>query len=420
MSPFQARVTRLAAAHLMRVGIDFRTPEAMKTYLKEHPGADKSKHKVTKSKKNERHAPASFSKKHGVHLRGISEANLDEFLNDPEGKELSGYKLEVIAGDDGVVDAESLKRAVGVRKSLVALQRAKDKPKEQRTKADDDALDVCQQNPPVCADNIGVSRDSMPQFTQEPLKDALAGISDEQYGELLRKEKAGEGIHNEVRDRFHARKHAEAAVAEGADPNSEKSTFDSFVDRVKKKGVKVTTVKGGMRVGDLKATQREISADAVLRNADKHLQGKPLGGGVIYVSSDNHILDGHHRWAGLLTADPDARIPVVKLGMPMKKLLEASFEEPGVFRQDFRFRTAPADNPIDLAREAGEVWKQRNGKWYGKNKEKAGGPFASREAAQDYASGTKGKTAELRAQLIRLASVKPELRGHLLLLLTMG
>ena len=90
----------------------------------------------------------------------------------------------------------------------------------------------------------------------------------------------------------------------------------------------------------------------------------------------------------------------------MSKLLEESFQEPGVFRQDFRFRPIPADNPIDLARKTGAVWKQRNGKFYGKNSDKeAGGPFDSRDEAKAFAKGKpKDKAAsDLRRNLIRLA-----------------
>ncbi|NBR01140.1 MAG: hypothetical protein EBT97_11960, partial [Actinobacteria bacterium] len=337
-------------------------------------------------------------------------------------------------------DTKSIERAVGVREKYLAVERAKAKPKNERTKADDDALDVCQSTP-ACEGNLGISRSSMPQFLQMSPKAARAGIADNRYKELLNGEKAGKGLPSNIsgdeREAYYNRKNAEAAIAAGADPDSDTSVFDDWVKSLEKDGVKVTKPKKGMRVGDLKATQSEISADAVLRNANKYLTGGDLTGGVIYVSSDGHILDGHHRWAGLLTADPNANIPVVKIGVPMSKLLEKSFDHPGVFRQDFRFETVSPDEPLDLARKPGATWQQRNGKWYGKNKDgKSGGPFASQDSAKAFATGKSGKSAgvrwpaypgrrastfgastmpdTLRTRIIRLAHTRPDLRAHLL------
>ena len=414
-----------------RVAMEFDSQEALEKYLKDHPKADKSKHTVKKNdggKKDKGKGGGAFSKKHKVHLRGITEDQLDAFYDSPAGKEVRGYNIEVIAGADGVVDAESLKRAVSVREKYLAVERAKSKPKSERTKADDDALDVCQSTP-ACEGNLGVSRSSMPQFLQVSPKAARAGIPDKRFEELLAREKSGKGmpadIDGDEREAYYVRKNAEAAVAAGADPDSDVSVFDDWVKNLRKGGVKVTKPKGGMRVGDLKATQSEISADAVLRNADKYLRGGDLTGGVIYVSSDGHILDGHHRWAGLLTADPDAKIPVVKIGVPMAELLEKSFDHPGVFRQDFRFDIVSPDEPLDLARKPGSTWQQRNGKWYGKNKDgKSGGPFASQDSAKDFATGKSGKSAgarsddALRTRLVRLAHARPDLRPHLLPLLS--
>jgi hypothetical protein len=424
--------------------MEFKTQEALEKYLRDHPRADKSNHTVRRDDGGKGgkggKGGRTFSKKHKVHLRGITEDQLDAFYGSPAGEEVRGYNIEVIAGADGVVDAASLERAVSVRERYLAVERAKSKPKSERTKADDDALDVCQSTP-ACEGNLGVSRSSMPQFIQVSPKAARAGIPDERFEKLLDREKSGKGLPSDIdgdeREAYYARKDAEAAIAAGADPDSDVSVFDDWVKKLRKGGVKVTKPKGGMRVGDLKATQSEISADAVLRNADKYLRGGSLTGGVIYVSSDGHILDGHHRWAGLLTADPDARIPVVKIGVPMAELLEKSFDHPGVFRQDFRFDVVSPDDPLDLARKPGSTWQQRNGKWYGKNRDgKSGGPFATQDSARDFATGKSGKSAgarltayrgrststagdrsvsdTLRTRIIRLAHTRPELRPHLL------
>ena len=181
---------------------------------------------------------------------------------------------------------------------------------------------------------------------------------------------------------------------------------------------------------DLKATQSEINADKAVENSAKFLAGgvdlkNPKEDEVIYVSSDGHILDGHHRWSGLLLANPDTKIPVIKIDKPMRDLLEDSHNFPGVFRQNVKFEVAAEDDPIDLAHKPGDVWKQRNGKYYGKKAEgDIGGPYKTQESAKNYASGKgnkkkdeekkdedKGKKANLsshdRVILVRVAAKLP-------------
>ena len=46
--------------------------------------------------------------------------------------------------------------------------------------------------------------------------------------------------------------------------------------------------------------------------------GGPLGG---VISSDNYIMDGHHRWAGTLLANPNAEISGLGLKMPGQQLV---------------------------------------------------------------------------------------------------
>ena len=462
---------------ITRTAMEFQTQDALDKYLEAHPNADKSKHSIKKDEKDSKgkdsKEPAGAesaakskstisdsgklkpkrtkSEKYGVFVEGISEGDLDKFFSHPEGKELQDkYNLRLIAGGNGAITAQSLERATTLRRKLkttldVAKKHKDNIKKKQEEKgraltheekdallsdADRKVLDVCTASPPVCDGNMGIERSSMPQFLQVPVKEALHGVTDKRYKELLKSEAKGDDLPGEEVEAFYNRKNAEAAVEAGADPESDRSVFDDFVSSLKKKGIKSTTLtvdrdaegtpSGGLRVGDLKATQSEISADKVLKNADKYLdkvKGGKVGGDVIYVSRDNHILDGHHRWAGLLAADPDTRIPVVQLDMNMKDLLSESFAQDGVFRQDFNFQTMGKDDPIDLAYQKGETWKQKNGKWYGKNAQgKAGGPYDTQASAKNCASGK--KAASLRSGLIRLAHSRPDLRHHILPILS--
>jgi hypothetical protein len=67
----------------------------------------------------------------------------------------------------------------------------------------------------------------------------------------------------------------------------------------------------------------------------------------IVISNDGHILDGHHRWAALLTLGPDMTMNAIKVDLPMHELLEKSFETPGagVFRMDMQNKVIEGDKP---------------------------------------------------------------------------
>lgn len=61
-----------------------------------------------------------------------------------------------------------------------------------------------------------------------------------------------------------------------------------------------------MPASHLKATQNELGADKVAGITDFVLNGggaEKIGASPIFVSSDNYIVDGHHRWAALTAAD---------------------------------------------------------------------------------------------------------------------
>lgn len=73
--------------------------------------------------------------------------------------------------------------------------------------------------------------------------------------------------------------------------------------------------------GDLKPTQREYSTEKV--QSAKDYQG---GDRSILVSSDNHILDGHHQWLAKL--DAGEPVKVIRLDAPIRELLEQVHDFP--------------------------------------------------------------------------------------------
>ena len=413
---------------------------------------DSKKKKYTPKRKYKEHSDGSYTDEdYGVNIeKDISKEAWEAFLDDPEGKELvDNFKINIIAGRDGLLTADRLKNAVELRRKLKTYSEEKDKKekaKAQGGKYEPKIDDICDtdafpanEGKGVCAGNMGVTRDSMPQLGQRPVKDMLHAVGDKRYAELktLMKEQPREfdKLESREKDALFDRMNAEAAVKAGADPESTTSIFDDWIDHLKKdRGITMTDLSkltdkdgkpmpGTMSVKDLKATQSEINADKAVENSAKYLSGKmnlnnPKPNEIIYVSSDGHILDGHHRWSGLLLADPDAKIPVIRINKPMKDILEDALNFKGVFRQDVKFRPVADDAPINLRRSPGSVWKQRNGKFYGqKSKDEVGGPYDTEEAAKAYATGKSGGgsekkaarvlTASDKAALLRMASLMP-------------
>ena len=78
---------------------------------------------------------------------------------------------------------------------------------------------------------------------------------------------------------------------------------------------KVSTKFRGWSANQLKPSQSAIYLGKSLGMAVGGVKGGNLGS---MVSSDDHILDGHHRWAATLLADPKAKIysPPIVTGKP--------------------------------------------------------------------------------------------------------
>jgi hypothetical protein len=98
-------------------------------------------------------------------------------------------------------------------------------------------------------------------------------------------------------------------------------------------------------VGKLRATQREINADKVQDIASGN---DPIGNDPIPISKGGYVLDGHHRWAALLSRNPRNRIRAVQINMPIKPLLKAANQYPGTFQLGFE-ESAPMPAGLTLA-----------------------------------------------------------------------
>lgn len=135
------------------------------------------------------------------------------------------------------------------------------------------AADICKITPPICEGNLGIERKDMPQLPD----DVIPG----------------------------------------------------FLQEFQDKGISVT--KGTMKVGQLKATQKEINADKVQGMAQAKREGKyDPGKQPIIVSKDGYVLDGHHRWAAMLHDDPSNEMRVYKVDTDIRTLLKAAQNHKGV------------------------------------------------------------------------------------------
>ena len=110
-------------------------------------------------------------------------------------------------------------------------------------------------------------------------------------------------------------------------PQIRPHAMSAFLDWVGKHGVTVHTVR--KRVQELRATQLEIDPamiDRILADGvDALLSKKPM-----LASKDGYILDGHHRWAALLTIDPDAQVSLLEFSVTVRQLLDLAWAFPGV------------------------------------------------------------------------------------------
>lgn len=207
----------------------------------------------------------------------------------PNGTKIGVYQLEVTGDDKAARDriARQLKKGISA------------------------AADVCKISPPVCVGNLGIPREQMPQIEGESSLSEMV-VADDQL----------------------QRAKGKAILEAGGSKSKQTTVLDQMLNRLEAGGVKTT--RGRVPVGELKATQSEIKAAKVYGMASAHLSGDfPHIAKRIIISKDNHILDGHHRWAALITIDPKMMMDVLRVGLPIKDLLWEAAATPGVYRADF-------------------------------------------------------------------------------------
>ena len=99
---------------------------------------------------------------------------------------------------------------------------------------------------------------------------------------------------------------------------------DAFIRFLASRGIR--SQPGEIKASSLKPTQADYSPAMVAR----FLRTGPIGERSVLVSSDGHVLDGHHQW--MASHSTGTSVPVVRLDAPIRELLDAANAFPHVQR----------------------------------------------------------------------------------------
>lgn len=101
---------------------------------------------------------------------------------------------------------------------------------------------------------------------------------------------------------------------------------DLFREQLAQEGITITDETEGAAY--LRATQSELNGPKVAGIAGAIMDGVEIGGAPLFVSSDDYIVDGHHRWAALVGVDSsdgqlgDITMDIQRVDMPILELLD--------------------------------------------------------------------------------------------------
>lgn len=150
-------------------------------------------------------------------------------------------------------------------------------------------------------------------------------------------------------------------------PQIKEHDYPEFLEYLKDNGVNITRDRVPAR--QLKPIQKEFSDKGVLKALMLRKNEKP-----VIASSDNYIIDGHHRWLGAVNTR--ATVSTIRADIPVRKLLALVHAFPKTYYKDI-YDIAPVETPKPQtesatagATSAGAVAAIANPK--GKKKNKSG------------------------------------------------
>ena len=108
-------------------------------------------------------------------------------------------------------------------------------------------------------------------------------------------------------------------------PQVKSKDYDELIKHLGKNGVRMN--KKSVKASTLKATQKDFNVDKIVGAISKI---KTLGTAKpLIVSSDNYIIDGHHRW--LAAKNVGGSIDVMQSNVKVKELLKHVYSFPKTF-----------------------------------------------------------------------------------------
>ena len=102
--------------------------------------------------------------------------------------------------------------------------------------------------------------------------------------------------------------------------------YPHFIKYLHKNGVRLTKTR--IFPDELKPVQKDFSKAGTMKALRKPKE-KPL-----IASSDNFIIDGHHRWLASYNFKPDTGLPVLKANIPVKALFQLVKDYPKATTKD--------------------------------------------------------------------------------------
>lgn len=105
-------------------------------------------------------------------------------------------------------------------------------------------------------------------------------------------------------------------------PQIKSDLMGDYINYINDMGVRITKKK--LPISTLKNTQGELSKDKIkglLKSSGKQSLEKPF-----IISSDNYILDGHHRANALYNIDDRYKANVIQVNLPIKKLIQVTHD----------------------------------------------------------------------------------------------
>ena len=189
------------------------------------------------------------------------------------------------------------------------------------------------------------------------LKDSL--YNDLSKSILLNKKELSSLITDCIID-FKYKKYSSLGRSRSSMPQIEKNFNDDllihFSRSLGKNGVKKTKIK----LCDLKPTQVEFNTQKIISILEE--KSNPWKNTIFFVSKDNYIVDGHHRWAAGLELNQDQEVDCYVLKLPIKELLRRLNIMKVTSKRDVNDNILKSEKDISFYVQKYKEWNSQGGK----------------------------------------------------------